>query len=340
MKRTRSCKWVAMLTLGSLLYTGYAHAQAQRDVTLTEAEQTEARERYARGLELVAQSNYDAALIEMHRAYTLNPSYKILYNLGQIYLHLNDYAAAQTNFERYLNEGGSDVPAGRLTEVNQELLKIRPHVAKVNLDVQGEGAEVLVDDATIGRSPLRKTVLVNVGKHKFSAVRPGVEPVTRVIPLAGQDVVALVLDVSDTPTSEKQETAAPQPQGAETTKPTPTPAVFTATEARPHSSYTWVGWTLTAALGVGTGVAGYIATSKAHDLKDLRESPGVTRAALDDSERSTFRAALITDVLLGATVVAGGLSLYFSLTSHSGQPAPKDVALALHPNGMWLKGQF
>lgn len=340
MKQTRSCMWVAMLALGSLLHTGHAQAEAQREVTLTEAEQTEARERYARGLELVAQSNYEAALIEMHRAYTLNPSYKILYNLGQIYLHLNDYAAAQTNFERYLNEGGSDVPAGRLTEVNQELAKIRPHVAKVNLEVQGEGAEVLVDDAVIGRSPLRRTVLVNTGKHKFSAVRPGVEPATRVIPLAGQDVVSLVLDVSETPVPEKKVTAAPQPRGAESTQQAPAPAVFTATEARPHSSYSWVGWTITAALGVGTGVAGYIATRKSHDLKDLRESPGATRAALDDSERSTFRAALITDVLLGATVVAGGLSLYFTLTSHSGQAAPKDVALALHPNGVWLTGQF
>ncbi len=345
MSQPRVCLMFALTTFATLGHCPRALAQTatDRSGTLSEPEQNEARERYSRGMRLVGEGNYQAALIEMQRAYTLNPSYKILYNLGQIYLHLNDYAAAQTNFQRYLAEGGTDVPAGRMTEVSQELAKIRPRVATVELEVRGDGAEVLLDDAVIGRSPMRKTVFVNAGKHKFSAVRAGAEPVTRVLPLAGEDKVVLELDVSNGAAAKKLEGHKEPDDVMTRTEAGKRPMPKEGQETPSERSYLWLGWTVTALFGAGAAVSAYVTTREASDLKTARESPTMTRQSLDDHERATFRAALVTDLLLGATLVAGGTSLYFSLTSGSKPSSEKsgaNLALTVRPSGMWLDGSF
>lgn len=337
---------ILLTTLQTVTLTDRALAQStnNHNATLSDAEQVEARERYARGVQLANEGNYPAAQIEMQRAYSLNPSYKILYNLGQIHVHLSDYAAAQTNFERYLQEGGTDIPTSRITEVTQEITKLRPRVAIVELEVKGDGAEVLVDDTVIGRSPLRKRLLVNAGKHKFSASKAGSEPVTRVMPLAGEDKVTLQLDASNKAgaakaqdSTEKAKTAPDGTRRPKVSKP------LTEQESKNGPSYVWVGWTLTAALGVGTGISGYIATSDASDLKKLRDAPGANRQALNAQEASTFRSALVTDILLGATVIAGGISLYATLSagpSTEKDRPQQDLALVAGPNSLLVRGSF
>lgn len=337
---------LTFLLLPCVLWSIPARADSKRasNAALSETEQTEARERYTRGMQLVSEGNFQAALIEMQRAYSLNPSYKILYNLGQIQLHLNDYAAAATAFERYLSEGGAELPAPRVSEVRQELDKLKPRIASVDLDVKGDGGEVLLDDVAIGTSPLRRTVLVNAGKHKFSVARAGKEPVTRVIPLAGQDEIRVELDVSN-PAAGRAVAASQAAEGTAGAK----GARESTSPSEPHEnrdagpSYTWVGWTLSAAFAAGAGVAGVIALGKNSDLKDLRNSPTATRQGLDDAQSSTFKAALVTDVLLGASLVTAGVTLYFTLSSKS-DSAPEhhnqDVALSLTPNGVWLGGKF
>src|SRR6185295_9933737 len=44
----------------------------------------EAKERYVRALELVAEGAYDAALLEFKRAYALAPTYKLYYNMAVV----------------------------------------------------------------------------------------------------------------------------------------------------------------------------------------------------------------------------------------------------------------
>ncbi len=337
---------IFLTALQTIALTERALAQStnNHNAALSDTEQVEARERYARGVQLANEGNYPAAQIEMQRAYSLNPSYKILYNLGQIHAHLNDYAAAQTNYERYLQEGGTDIPASRITEVTQEIAKLRPRVAIVELEVKGDGAEVLLDDTVIGRSPLRKRLFVNAGKHKFSASRAGSEPVTRVMPLAGEDKVTLQLDVSSkagvVKAQDSTDKAMTAPNGAKRPKAS---TALTEQEPKTEHSYVWIGWTLTAALGVGTGIAGYIATNDASDLKKLRDSPGANRQTLNEQEDSTFRSALVTDILLGATLIAGGISLYSTLSSAPSAEkdrAQQDLALAVGPKGLLVRGSF
>src|SRR5262245_48943462 len=64
---------------------------------------------FQRALELYQEQDFPGALVEFRRAYELNPSYKLFYNIGQVCYQLTDYACALKNFESYLKEGAGSV---------------------------------------------------------------------------------------------------------------------------------------------------------------------------------------------------------------------------------------
>src|SRR5262245_23960832 len=59
----------------------------------------EARVRFERGVQLVGEEQYEAALIEFRRAFELTGEYRVLYNIAQVCNHVRDYACALQHFE-------------------------------------------------------------------------------------------------------------------------------------------------------------------------------------------------------------------------------------------------
>src|SRR5262245_20824847 len=87
--------------------------------------QAEAAVRYKKGVDLFNESDFQAALIEFRRAYGLAPNYAVLYNIGQVYFQLQDYAHALTTLEQYLAEGGKNIAAARRSEVEKDIAKLK-----------------------------------------------------------------------------------------------------------------------------------------------------------------------------------------------------------------------
>ncbi len=84
------------------------------------ADTDDARSHFTRAVELFKEGDFRAALIEFQRAYDASPNYKVLYNLGQTNLELQDYAGALRAFRGYLDGGGRDIPAARRTQVEAD----------------------------------------------------------------------------------------------------------------------------------------------------------------------------------------------------------------------------
>src|SRR5580704_19513937 len=105
----------------------------------------EAKAHFKSGTDLYDENNFRGALVEFQRAYELAPSYRVLYNIGQVDMELADYAGALTAYRRYLREGGPDVPADRVREVTGELQRLKGRVGTIIVQTAA-GAEVLVDD--------------------------------------------------------------------------------------------------------------------------------------------------------------------------------------------------
>ncbi len=309
-----------------------ASADAAKDKKAQEAAMAEARARYERGLKLYAEGAYEAALVEMQRAYELAPSYKILYNLGLVHRQLHDFAAALDAFRRYLAEGEGKLPAAKRAEVEKWIGELEKSVASVTVKVDVDGAEISIDDAPVGTSPLAKPVLVNPGKRKVSAKLAGKPAASRVVTVAGADAVTVDLEL-DPKTSAKPVASGPIAPGGGATAPTPPREI------------PWVAWGVTGGLAVATGISGFVAWRASSDLADRRDAAGATRAELDDASSRTKTWALVTDVLLVGTVASAAISTWLTLRAPSdGKPSPDRAATVVRvgvgPTGVALFGSF
>src|SRR5215467_4367472 len=129
---------VPVVILAASLVASTARAQAPAPPTDTVEE---ARVHYHRGLELFDDGDFKLALVELERAYVLAPTYKLLFDIGQVHYQLNDYAKARGALERYLAEGKEDVPADRREQVEHDLATLRSRTARVTLRANVSGAE-------------------------------------------------------------------------------------------------------------------------------------------------------------------------------------------------------
>ena len=116
----------------------------------------EARKHFRRGVTLYGESDYRGALVEFKRAYELAPNAVVLYNIGETYYQLQNYAAALAMLERYLTEAPTSAPHRR--EVEQTLEVLRTRVGKVRITTNVPGCEITVDDELIGRTPLTNPI--------------------------------------------------------------------------------------------------------------------------------------------------------------------------------------
>jgi hypothetical protein len=275
-----------------------------------------------RGVELYREGNYRAAIIEFERAYSIAPNYKVLFNIGQAYLELQDYAAALTAFERFSSEGGADLTDQQKSDVAAEIRKLAGRIARVELTVNVPAATISVDDVTVGRSPLAKPLTLSTGRHKIVVTREGHAPETRMVDLAGGDIRQLEVVL--------KETAAPK-----AAEPVPITPVAPQPEQGMGTPF-WVSLGLTGVFAVGSGVTGYLALNAKNDNDDQAKTLGTTRSDLEDSQRRMDNFALATDILLGATVVATGLTIYFAADG----PSERSTQVGLAPGGAVVSGTF
>jgi hypothetical protein len=221
------------------------------------------------------------------------------------------------------------VPAQRRDEVQREISKLRSRVATLTITTDRPGAEVAVDDVTVGTTPLADPVVVSAGRRRITATLPGQPPVSRVLDVAGSDSVSVALTFG-----------APKETPPVATAPRVETPPSVAKEAQPRG-VPWVAWGTTGALAVASGVSGVLAMGAANDLKTKRDTFGVSKEELNDASQKTKRFALMTDVLGGAALVAAGVSTYLTLTRHPSEPATAaTLQLGVGPSSVGVAGTF
>jgi tetratricopeptide (TPR) repeat protein len=292
-----------------------AHAQAQPPSRGVD----EGRMRFNRGIELYKEGNFHAALAEFRAAYAAAPSYRIHYNLGQTLYQLQDYAGAVRAFEQYIAEGGDKLEADRRKEVDGDLAKLRPRVAKLSLVVNVPAAEVTVDDEPRG-AVQKQPLLVSAGRRKISVTASGYQTETRVLDVAGAQQLDLTFEL--------------KPIGGvaggadDRRKVTEYPTV------RPKSRTPfYIGIVATGVLGAGTGVMAIVTSSNHTRYQKALDVPNDPQS-IDDARKATRTTALVADVLAGATVVSAALTVIaFALTS--GNETTTTTAKSPAPKATW-----
>ncbi|PKN31962.1 MAG: hypothetical protein CVU63_21225, partial [Deltaproteobacteria bacterium HGW-Deltaproteobacteria-20] len=136
------------------------------------ADVKEARVRYDRAIQLYRQRAYESALVEFQKAYELAPSYRIDYNIAQVYQELGDPAGAMRSLHRHLQDGGDQLTGTKRKRAEQELAGLRTKVAELVIRTNLEGAEVTVNEVVLGTTPLSDQVWVNPGRQRVQVTYP------------------------------------------------------------------------------------------------------------------------------------------------------------------------
>jgi hypothetical protein len=297
----------------------------------------EAKQRFDRGYELYEEGEYPLALIEFNRAYELVPNYRVLYNIGQVCIQLGQYANARRALSEYLKQGEGSLTPDRRTSVNKDLDMLTRRTAFLTVNGNVEFAEVLVDDVVVGKIPLEAPLLVDAGMHRVTLRRSGYLPRTSNVTLAGGDeqTVNVTLEV--------------QPDEKQT-------IVVREREIVESSAQTWIiaGWATTGALIAGAVVTGIMGSNEADELEQLRgadsseyDNPSLADR-MEDTKKNAQTLFLASDIMSGAALVVGGLSLWITLDPPKPEravvpekPEPKpEVQLGYADGQLQLRGRF
>jgi tetratricopeptide (TPR) repeat protein len=288
----------------------------------------EARSRFQAGVQLFHEGSFDAALAEFRKAYSLAPSYRVLYNIAQVQFELHDYVEALKTFRQYLQEGGADIPPERRAQVEGEVQKLERRVSLVEISVDADGADVLLDVVPVGTSPLRFPLMVNAGNHRITATKPGRVTTARNLTVAGGDRVAVALKLP--------EVAAPR-LSDRALGPLPSQA-----QAEPSRTKMWVALATTSALAIGAGTFALITRQAKLDFESQLNTFPNDKQSIDDARHKMVVDAAITDGLAGAALVAGGLTLYFAVSHPADEPEAKTAQVRVLPTlgGLAVTGRF
>lgn len=309
--------------------------------------------RFQQGVELYREGSYEGALAEFRKAYQLSPSYRVLYNIAQTQYALHDFVGAYKSLLQYITEGGGEIAADRRGQVDEMSARLAERIGHLQISTNLPGADIRVDDISVGHSPLPGPVPVNVGTRRISASKSGAPAAVRVVTVAGRETlkVELVLEqvAAATPSPSRAPVAAPvslaaPPHAAPETSAAATLARAPA-PAKPGRTGLVVSASTTAVLAVATGICGYLALGAQKALEDQVGTYPNTRDKIEDARTKSRNYAYLTDALGAATIVSGGVALYFALTQgHAAAPpdtrAKSSIVLAPTVGGMVMQGRF
>jgi hypothetical protein len=312
--RRTVCLAVLMSLAIPLSLRSVAHAQPAASAA------AEAGKHFQRGVTLYNEADYRAALVEFRRAYETTPNAAVLYNIGQTYYQLQNYAAALVALGRYLTEAGPTAPHRRDVEATIDTLQSR--VGKVAISTSAPGADITVDDELVGKTPLDEPVLVSVGRRKITALRDGRVTETRFVDVAAGDTVTVAL------------TADPRGTPAGPASP-PSPG--------PSKNMITAGWVVTGIAGAAAvGLGGY-AWLASRDLSNERNANPVPADGLsakrDDLANKSSKVSTFSHIADGALIVAavaGGVTLYLTLS----RSKEHETHVAITPTGIQIAGTF
>jgi hypothetical protein len=306
-----------------------------------DADSAKAAVRFQRAVELYREGSYEGAMAEFSKAYQISPSYLVLYNIAQTQYALHDFVGSYKSLMQYMAEGGSEIPSDRRAQVDEMTVKLVGRIAHLQISTNVTGADIRIDDVSVGSTPLPGPISVNVGTRKVSASKAGSPEVVRVLTVAGRESVKVELRMDAPIVADGAAPIAPKSLSPST------PALIeTRAQATPGRAGLIVSLSTTAAFAIGTGVFGYLALHAQKDLEDQVNAYPNTRANIEDARTKSKHYGYLTDAFGAATLVSGGAAVYFALSRGGDSPKPKSrksgVFVAVIPTvgGMVVEGSF
>jgi hypothetical protein len=127
---------------------------------------SEARAHFEAGLTAVRQGELVEALREFEAAYAALPNYSVLFNIGQAQAALGRSVQAVSSFERYLEQGGSQLSESRRREVEQLVAQNRKLTGALRLNVHSPATvRIWLNGELLSLTEIAEPRAMTVGAH-------------------------------------------------------------------------------------------------------------------------------------------------------------------------------
>ncbi|WP_437689552.1 kelch repeat-containing protein [Sorangium sp. So ce176] len=152
----------------------------------------EARARFERGLALVRQGAWEAALAEFLASRQAYPTWSATSSAALCFQRLRRYDEALALFETLLRDFSQKLPPDTRNAAQETVVRLRGLVG--TLDVAGAeiGASVMIDGQRRGDYPLPAPLRVGAGSHVVRVYKEGFEPFETRVDVAGGQVVRIL----------------------------------------------------------------------------------------------------------------------------------------------------
>ncbi|HEY8091397.1 MAG TPA: PEGA domain-containing protein [Polyangiaceae bacterium] len=162
-----------------------AQQGATRQKPLAQSLPADARRDYDAGKLLFEDGDFATALLKYRAAYDRTRDARLLWNVAVCLKDLRHYAKAAATLERYLAEGGEALSPSDRRDAQELLRAIGPFTVPMTVHVSEPGAEVIVDDVVVGRSPLAGPVTLDMGTRRVRVRKEGFRLLDEEIPVGG-----------------------------------------------------------------------------------------------------------------------------------------------------------
>jgi len=151
----------------------------------------EAREAYMIARDLFEAGEYSAASLEFRRAYSMMPSWKILYNIGQCEAASKRYGMALEALQEYLVKGGDDIEVEREEQVISEIEKLKIKTGSIKV-IAPDGSTVVIGEFERGVTPLPGRIKVSAGVlHKLVVSKDDIVLLERQIRVDSEETITV-----------------------------------------------------------------------------------------------------------------------------------------------------
>ncbi|HLV22167.1 MAG TPA: hypothetical protein VKZ49_14840 [Polyangiaceae bacterium] len=261
------CLGASMAVSVAVLSSHIARADAQH----TAASQEErARALVREGIGHYDQQRWQAAYESFLAASRIKLHHSILANLAYAELELGKYKDAAEHLRAYLSLAPTEEVNER-AEAEKKLLQARQQLVTLGVSVNLDGADLFLDGAHVGRSPLGQQLFMDPGQAVLEARAPGQKTAKQLVTGRGGDrrVVSLTLalapSTADDPPSPTSRSAAAPARPAPAPFTTPPPPESKSPTGRAAVLYSGAALT---AVSAGLGVFFMVKSERAADRED------------------------------------------------------------------------
>ena len=293
----------------------------------------EASRHFERGIKLSEEEDWPAALVELDRAYSVYPNYRVL--LQRRAMQVRDArlpGRAGTPFSGTCKTAATSVPADRKAQVTSDIELLKGRVATIRLSSKLTGPTSGSTTSSSGRPHSPRPSWSAWAGGKITIGKGGAVSATRYVDLAGEEVAEITLD------PEAPGRAPSSPFVPLSTKP-PSP------DAQVSSGSRLPAWIAFGVGAVGVGAGTYFGVTAMGDKNSLdrqcvdKSCPAASQSLINASQRDSLVSTIAFGV--GAAGVAGGVA-YLALVpaSKSARPTTSRVGLFVGVTSVGAAGSF